>query len=135
MESGIREAVGILLPFVAHQLYCWLQSTPVAPAEFVDKEPFGHERVGAWDLEFEDEVLEEPEPEVAYPSCPLIDRIIYLVIGTGFIAPWVFVRVLLILLRSLFKPLSTPRRDVVIQAARTGDSTPAPPQPGRRQSY
>ena len=148
MESGIREAVGILLPFAAHQLYSWLQSpSPGAPVPS-DSSWYG----GEGDILFElDDEPEEAQPEVAYPICPVIegspaqqlvrqlsyqdDIVIYLAFGSACFLPLIVLVIILRLLRCCLRPLSPPRRDVVIKAARARDSTSAPPQPGRRKSH
>ena len=150
MESGIREAVGILLPFVAHQLYSWLQSAaPGAPGSADTSPLYGGE--GDLLFEFDDEPLEEAQPEVAYPICPVIegssvqqlvrqlsyqdDGFIYLAVGSASFLPCIILGATLKLLRCCLRPLSPPRRDVVIKAARTRDPASAPPQPGRRKSH
>ena len=149
MESGIREAVGILLPFAAHQLYSWLQS----PASGVPG-PSDSSRLygGEGDILFEfDDEPEEAQPEVAYPICPVIegssaqqlvrqlsyqdDTVTYLAFGSASFLPLIVFVIILKLLRCCLRPLSPPRRDVVIKAARARDSTSAPPQPGRRKSH
>ena len=149
MESGIREAVGILLPFAAHQLYSWLQSpAPGAPGSGDTTPLYGGE--GDILFEFDDEP-EEAQPEVAFPVCPVIegssaqqlvrqlsyqdDVFIYLAIGSASFLPLIVLGIILKSLRCCLRPLSPPRRDVVIKAARARDSTSAPPQPGRRKSH
>ena len=150
MESGIREAIGILLPFAAHQLYSWLQSpAPGAPGSGDTYPLYGGE--GDLLFEFDDEPLEEAQPEVAFQVCPVIegssaqqlirqlsyqdDGFIYLAIGSASFLPLVVLGVILKSLRCCLRPLSPPRRDVVIKAARTRDSASAPSQPRRRKSH
>ena len=151
MELGIREAVGILSPFLAHQPYTWLQPhSPGKPGAGGTESP-GHDLFGDLYFDLDDELLEEAEPEVTYPSCPVVDGsllqrqvrqrsyqddgFIYLVIRTGAVLPWIFLGLVLGLLRSCLRPISTPRRDVVIRTARNGDAPASPTQRGRRQSH
>ena len=132
MEAGTREAIGILLPFAAHQLYRWLQLKAQRTA------PHGS---GELAVEADDEtgyLEDEEEPEVEFratdPICPVVegsatqqyirqlsysdDGWIWVNVGVLALGPAFFWKVLLFCARCCLRPLQTPRRNVAFVAPR-----------------
>ena len=132
MEAGTREAIGILLPFAAHQLYRWLQLKAQRTAPHSKGEPAVEADDGSGYLE------DEEEPEVEFratdPICPVVegsatqqyirqlsysdDSWIWVNIAVLIFGPVFFWKVFLFCARCCLRPLQTPRRNVAFIAPR-----------------
>ena len=132
MEAGTREAIGILLPFAAHQLYRWLQLKAQQTAPVSREELAVEADDGSGYLE------DEEEPEVEFratdPICPVVegsatqqyirqlsysnDSWIWVNVGVLALGPVFFWKVFLFCARCCLRPLQTPRRNVAFVAPR-----------------
>ena len=129
MEAGIREAVGLLIPVLAHQLYRRLQSRERARPALFDNWGLAEEA----EPEEQEEVEEEP-PTVDSPHCPVPegsslqvyvrrlsyneDHWIVLHIAGLCALPVLLWKLLRSSLRLCFGPLRTPRRNVAFRTPR-----------------